>query len=643
MNDRIKIIFINTILIIFAAGGYLFPENIKDIDKRAQEYYEKREFNKAIAEWLLILDIDPVNESIQKKIEMVYDEKHKKDISVQKAKIYIKLANNNLTKNVSQSNADADTAMENLVSAFRVDPRDPELQILKEDLKTLKKEIGIEQEKQRLSEMLKQKYAELFLQAQEKMKLEQYKEALELWNEMLDIVPEDGASMEGKRQAELAINNRLKFERIRVLMTSGTALFGEKKYREAKLDFQQALRIDSNNRDAKNFIDDIDDLLEEQANYELIRIQAEQFYASGIKNLERNDFDSAQDDFENVLALISDYKDTVKKLESIGSMRKEYEVQLRALKLKKIDTEFQTGLLSLTDGRYKDAIISFEAVLILDAENTLAQKYMRTAKDALRQTREERVDSDSPYYNIVNSLIVSGQMLYNRGDFDESRSRWEKILDLFPKNQIATEYLLMCSLKQNPGSFNESLEKIAEDGRKLLKEKEYSQALRKFELVKSISKKYSGIDGLIASAKKLPVIKEQGSPIASNVSPAEIESRIRNGIEYYRKGGKDNIEKALEEFKWVNQNDPENTNALIYMNKIGAQLRVGTIEVSTAAKRLSPKQAQLVKVHYFKGINHYFNNDFDQAIGEWRKVLAIDPDHEKAKSNIRKCLVLLKR
>jgi tetratricopeptide (TPR) repeat protein len=317
------------------------------------------------------------------------------------------------------------------------------------------------------------------------------------------------------------------------------------------------------------------------------------------------------------------------------------------MKLKKIDTEFQKGLLSLIDGRYRDAIMSFDAVLILDSENTLARKYMQTAKEAMKQIREERVDADSPYYNIVNSLIVSGRMLYDRGEYTESRTRWEKILDLFPKNQVATEYLLRCNLKLNPQNFDESLEKIADDGMKLLKDKEYGQALRKFELVKSLSKKYPGIDDLIASSRKLPVIikKEaaKAGPALPTASPAEIEGRIKNGIEYYKRGGKDNIEKALNEFKWVNERDPENTNALIYMNKIEAQLRVGTVETGTAAKRLTPKQEQLVKVHYFKGINYYFNNDFDQAISEWRKVLAIDPDHEKARLNIRKCLVLLKR
>lgn len=624
--------------IMLIPQGRLLSENIKDIDKRAQEYYEKREFNKAIAEWLLILDIDPGNEEIQKKIEMVYDEKHKKDMSVQKAKIYIKLANRKIKKNIKQSKSDADTAMENMVEAFRIDPRDPELQAMKEEMKTLKKEIEIEERKQRLSALLKQKYNELLVKAQEEMKNENYEEALDTWEEMLDIVPNDSKAVEGKRQAELAINNRLKFERVKALMASGKSLFEEKKYKESRLEFQQALRIDRDNREVEDYIDRIDEILEEQANYELRRMQAEQFYVSGLNSLKKKDFERAEDDFENVLAVISDYKDAAELLESIDRLRREHEEELRRMKIKKIDKQFQKGLLALTDGQYKDAIISFEAVLLLDPENSLARRYIQTAKDALRQIREERVDKDSPYYNIVNSLIVSGKLLYKKGDYRESIKRWEKILDLFPKNKIATEYLLRCNFKLNPDTFNESLDKIAADGRKLLREKEYSQALRKFELIKSLAPGYSGINYLIASAKKTPEKK-----VVSTVSPAQIERKIKAGIDYYRRGGKENMEKALEEFTWVNQRDPENTSAIIYMNKIQAQLRVGSVEVARQTRALSAKEKRLVKVHYFKGINYYFNNDFDKAITEWRKVLAIDPDHEKAKLNIRKCLVLLKR
>ncbi len=626
------------LFITVSMASYLHSENIEEINKRAHEYYDKKEFNKAIAEWLLILDIDPSNEEIQKKIESVYDEKHTKDISLQKAKIYMKLANKKIKKNVKHSRSDADKAIKNFVAAYYIDPKNPELQLMKEEMKELEQEIKLEEARQRLSESMKKRYLELLALANQSMEMEKYKEALKFWEEILYIVPLDSVALEGKRQAELAINNRLKYERIRALMESGIALFQEKKYRESRLEFQQALRIDSENRSVINFIEKIDEILNEIANYELRKIQADQFYTSGMENLRKKNFDGAEEDFENVLAIIENYKDAQEKLSSIDRLRKEYDELERVVKLQTIDKEFQKGLLALTNKKYKDAIIAFEAVLILDTGNSLAKRYIQTAKDAVMQIREERVDEDSPYYNIVNSLIVSGKLFFEKGEYIESRRRWEKILDLFPQNRIATEYILKCNLKLNPKSFDEFARKIVQEGRRLFKKKEYRLALNKFEMVKSLSKDYPGINALIASVKKNMVKR-----VAVDVPASEIERRIKIGINHYSKGGKQNIEKALAEFKWVNKKDPENVSALIYINKIEAQLRVGSSAEVKVAKRLTSKQKRLVKVHYFKGINYYFNNSYNRAISEWRKVLAIDPAHDKAKLNIRKCLVLLKR
>jgi tetratricopeptide (TPR) repeat protein len=50
-----------------------------------------------------------------------------------------------------------------------------------------------------------------------------------------------------------------------------------------------------------------------------------------------------------------------------------------------------------------------------------------------------------------------------------------------------------------------------------------------------------------------------------------------------------------------------------------------------------------VRELYFRGINYYSANRYQDAIAEWRKVLAIDPNHEKAKNNIRQTLILLKQ
>ncbi|MBN2403340.1 MAG: hypothetical protein JXN64_13215, partial [Spirochaetes bacterium] len=441
------------------------------------------------------------------------------------------------------------------------------------------------------------------------------------------------------RQAELAIQNRLKYERLLALLESGIAFFNKKQYQESELEFKQVLTIDPENKEAKSYLEKINDIIEEKRNFEVVRIQTEQLYVHGIASIKKKDFERAQEDFENVLSLIENYKDAAERLRSIDRLKKEYEEQQRVAKLKIIDVQFEKGLIALNEMKYKDAIASFETVLTLDPKNDLAKKYIQTAKEAQDQIEEERVTEDSPYYSIVNSLEVSGKLLYDKGEYSESRRRWEKILDLFPKNRLATEYLLKCNIKINPQAFTDFSEKYIAEGRALLKEKNFRMALQRFEMIKSIQANYPGIDTLVATAKAGIGTK----PAANvNVPLEEIDRRSRLGIDYYRKGGEDNMKLALQQFKWINANDPDNTSALIYINKIESQLRVGAPEPE-AASRLNPNQEKLVRTHYFNGINYYFNNKFDQAIAEWRKVLAIDPNNAKAKMNIRRCLALLKR
>lgn len=621
-------------------GGVLYPESVDEIDRRATDYYNNKEFSKALGEWLGILEIDPENESAQKKIEMLYEEKHRKDVSFQTAKYLYRDSLDSIAKgDIEKAKDNSDRAIASFVTAYRIDPKDAELQIMKEDMRKLQEEVQIELAKKRLSEGLKKRYLALMKEADANIKSQQFETAVKNYKEVLSFVPNDIAAMEGLRNAELAISNRLKYERIQSLLVAGIALFDGKKYKEARGDFNEVLGLDAKNREAKDYIRKIDDILEESRNYEMKRLQAEQFYLSGIENIKNKNFDQAVDDFENVLALIKNYKDTVERLNSIDRLRREYLEELKLLKLKNIDREFQNGLIAYADARYKEALSYFERTIVLDPANDLAKKYIQRVKDALKDIEEEVVDNDSPYYDVVNSLAVSGRQLYDKGDYIGSRQRWEKILRLFPKNRLAQEFLLKCEFRINPEAFSQFATKIVDEGQNFLREKKYERALRQFELIQTIVPTYPGIGALIAAAKN--GMEKKAEP--PGASPQEIEARYAKAMDLYRRGGRENTEQALKNFRWIMAKDPNNVKALINVNRIESQLRLGGVEATEKRGALTEKQKQLVRTYYYNGINYYTNNNFDRAIEEWRKVLAIDPEHEKARNNIRKCLVLLGR
>lgn len=646
-------IFLAGIILVFSAAPVL-TQSTEEMDRQAQEFFNNKDFSKAVALWLNILDIEPDNQEIQKKVEFLYEMKQKKDLELEKSKVNYKLAKKELAanfkdnisfdaaeKNLEASQDKAKIAFNSFIIAYRIDPKDPDMQLIREDMQRLEKLLAAEDKKLSAGRALREKIAALVLLGRTAMDEGRYPDALGNWTDILKLMPEHIEAAEGKRQATIAIENIIRYENIKKFTASGILLFGQDEYKLARQDFMNVLQLDPENNAAQDYIEKIDEKLNEKKRYEQRLREAETFYASGIKNIRDFKYDEARDDLENALSLIENFRDARERLAGIPGMKAEYDRREREKKLRQIDEQFQNGLIALAESRYPDAISAFENTLKLDPGNKLAPVYIQRAKDAQKLVEEEVVDDNSPYYDVVNSLIISGKKLYDSGKYTESKNRWEQILQLFPSNRIANEYMFKCELKLKPEQRGIMVKKLAEEGEAFLKKREYREAFRKFELVKSIDPEYPDINVLLARAERGQSFSGSSSVAQEDVQ--EIERRFNLGMTYYQRGGEDNIRKALVELRWVASKDPNNIKAVVSVNKIEAQLRVGTSSAKSEGSKLTAEQESQVRKYYYSGINYYSNNDFKRAIAEWRKVLAIDPEHTRAKNNIRKCLVLLGR
>ncbi len=649
-----KIYSLVAAVILFASAIPVLTQSTAEMDRQAQEYFDNKDFTKAVALWLNILDIEPGNQEVEKKVEFLYEMKQKKDLELEKSKVNYKLAKKELAanfndkisfedaeKNLSNSREKAKIAFASFITAYRIDPKDPEMQLVREDMQKLEKVLTAEDKKLSASRELREKIGGLLVIARAAMDEGRYQDALDSWESILKLMPEHIEAIEGKRQATIAIENVIRYENIKKFIASGLLLFGQENYKESRQEFMSALQLDPENNTAQDYIEKIDEKLNEKKRYEQRLREAETFYASGLRNLKDNKYDEARDDLENVIALIENYKDAKQRLASLPGLRGEYEKREREKRLRMIDEQFQSGLIALAESRYEDAISAFENTLKLDPGNKLAPAYIQRAKDAQKLVEEEVVDDNSPYFNVVNSLIVSGKKLYDSGKYAESQNRWEQILQLFPSNRIANEYMFKCELRQKPEQRDVLLRKIADEGDSFMKKKEYRNAYRRYELVKSIDPAYPDINALMARAERGQ--SYGGTSTVTQEDMQELERRFGLGMAYYQKGGEENMKRALVELRWVAAKDPNNIKAVVSVNKIEAQLRVGSSTAKTEGKNLTPEQELLVRKYYYNGINYYSNNDFKRAIAEWRKVLAIDPEHTRAKNNIRKTLVLLGR
>ncbi len=630
----------------------IFTQSTDEMNRQAQEYFDNKDFSKAVALWLNILDVDPNNMEVQKKVEFLYEMKQKKDLELEKSKMNYKVAKREIVKNfikgVSFEAAEenlilarekARIAFESFVIAYRIDPKDTDMQLIRDDMLKLEKIIASENKRLALSKEQREKARALTILANAAMDESRYKDALENWSEILSFMPENIDAAEGKRQCEIAIDNIIRYESIKKFMASGKSFFELNNFKLAREDFMNVLQLDPENTAAQDYIERIEETLNSKKKYEQRLREAETFYISGLKNLKENKFDEARDELENTITLIANYKDAKEKLASIPGLKAEYDRREKERRLKQINEEFQNGLIALADLKYQDAISAFEKTLKLDPGNKLAPVYIARAKDAQKLVEEEVVDENSTYYDLVNSLVVSGRKLFESGKYEESKKRWNQILELFPSNRLANEYIFKCELRLNPAAGDSVVKKIISEGEEFLKKKEYRNAYRKFELVKSIYPDYPDIQNLLKKAERDQTFT--GAAALTQEEKNDLDRRYNLGMAYYQKGGDDNIKKALIELRWVASKDPNNIKAVVAVNKIESQSRAGVAAAKGEGSKLTPDQEALVRKFYYNGINYYSNNDFKRAIAEWRKVIAIDPGHTRAKNNIRKCLALL--
>ena len=178
--------------------------------------------------------------------------------------------------------------------------------------------------KRRISEEKIRQYNEFITIARGFVEQEKYEESIPEWKKALGIMPQDVYAKEELRKAELAVSNRIKFEKIKALLASGRAFFDAKKYPDSLGEYKQVISLDPKNRDALNYIARIEKLSYEIETSAKKRIQAEQFYQSGLSNVNSYDFDSALDDFNNTASLIPDYKDVQSRIKKYSPAEEKF-------------------------------------------------------------------------------------------------------------------------------------------------------------------------------------------------------------------------------------------------------------------------------------------------------------------------------
>ncbi len=290
----------------------------------------------------------------------------------------------------------------------------------------------------------------------------------------------------------------------------------------------------------------------------------------------------------------------------------------------------RSGLLAYKAGDFETAISQLSECLQLSPGNKFALQYLDLAKKALWAKREEEIDIKSPFYNMINNMIIRGEQLFQQKEYEKSIDIWKSILFIFPLNKTARDYIVECSKFINPQLFAYFIQEHLDYGKKYMEQGLKNYALKEFELIKKVNPAYQGIDELIKSVKPAEIKR----PLPD---PKLIALHYNQGLAFYEK---QQFEEAIKSWEKVLELEPDNEKAILNINKVNQILNYDKIKVERVNNVAKNKE---IENYYLTGLKYYNNGDLVNAITMWEQVLRIDPDNIKAKNNIRTCKIILKK
>lgn len=320
-------------------------------------------------------------------------------------------------------------------------------------------------------------------------------------------------------------------------------------------------------------------------------------------------------------------------------------------------TFYQRGLAQLQEDKPEEALGSFDLALVWDPSYDVAGR-------ASAETRATVNDRQAGQH------LAAGLTHYQNGELIDAIAEFGRVLEIKPDHQAAREWLTTASnalvLARTSGDTlpgpAAQVERHMQDGVALLSAKDYRGAIGEWQQALVLDPNHAAAAAAIAGARSLQqhavaealqraeryaargkwqmaraqvdraltYDPEHGAALAKR---QEITTAMRGlaakharaGIELYQQG---DYSTAAVELKLSLSLDKENKSAADYLAKATAQ-------------RASGRGGEASDL-YFKGINAYIQEEYDQAIAYWQRVVEIDPANTNARRNIERARQKLK-
>ncbi len=256
---------------------------------------------------------------------------------------------------------------------------------------------------------------------------------------------------------------------------------------------------------------------------------------------------------------------------------------------------------------YINAYQGFKNILVLDSDNKKAKKYIKKIQDEFKEVKMNKE---------IREHLDLGMKYYEEGKTLKAREEFEAILALVPEQEEAKEWIIKVRTKLEEYK-EEEIKEMYKAGLKLYKKKRYVQAREEFQKVIFLNSRHEKARYYIYTINKK--LKELGEIERKK----EIKGYYAKAMEMH-KGGE--LKEAIKELKKVLKLDSRHKKAKDFLVKVRAELR-----------------GKLTKKYYEKGVVLYKEGKLEEAIVSFKKALKLTSRHLKARENLEKAELKLKR
>jgi len=470
-------------------------------------------------------------------------------------------------------------------------------------------------------------------------------EAKKSFKKILVLFPEEGRAIKYLAKIQ-RVEERAKLEELKLkergveeerskeiarLFTMGKDYYKTDQYEKAIAGFKKVLEREPGHKGASQYLVRAEIKLAEvkrekklpasKIERKIKSLQAKKYYIAGKDCYNRNDLSSALDQWDKALNVYPGYP----------------EIGRYLIELKK---KYLAGKLT------PEVAQKFLRLLAEQRSNAEAKRLIQERK--ARQREEEEKERAVA----INALFDRGKAYYRAEQYPEAIVEFEKVLALVSTHREAIRYLKEAreaekgeKIAKEARARAEKLEaeRRAKEAERMAKEKEREDRIvRHYKL----AAEYYRENDLIAANEEFKKIlgidsEHKGAKKYLAKIEAKLEKAIREGGAYYIRGmafyEQGQYVSAINQWEKVLELNPTHKGARANIKKAQEKLaQMRKAEKALARKRAVRSKESRIAGHYKKGYRLYKDGKMKAAIGEFEKVLKLDPKHKEAQEYLAK-------